>query len=80
MLSPGFMTRRDSLTESAALAIRLLLGVIPMLVVAGLIEGFVSPSDIPVTMKFALGASALILLGGYLFMVRGATTDSVPSR
>jgi len=69
MLSPGFLTRRESLTEAAALGIRLLLGVIPMLVVAGIIEGFVSPSDIPLTMKFALGATMLILLGGYLFLV-----------
>jgi uncharacterized membrane protein SpoIIM required for sporulation len=79
LLSPGFMTRRESLTEASALAIRLLLGVVPMLVVAGIIEGFVSPSEIPVTMKFALGASGIILLGGYLFLVRGTpTADSAP--
>jgi uncharacterized membrane protein SpoIIM required for sporulation len=77
LLSPGYLTRRESLTQSAALAIRLLLGVIPMLVIAGLIEGFISPSDIPVTMKFAIGASMLILLNGYLFLVRGQPREPV---
>jgi uncharacterized membrane protein SpoIIM required for sporulation len=69
LLAPGYLTRRESLTQSAAIAIKLLLGVIPMLVVAGVIEGFVSPSDIPATMKFAIGGSMLVLLGGYLFLV-----------
>ena len=57
LLAPGFLSRRDSLTAAAATAVRLLLGVIPLLIVAGLIEGFVSPTDIPETMKFAIGAS-----------------------
>ena len=79
LLAPGFLTRKDSLTRSAALAIRLLLGVLPMLVIAGLIEGFVSPTDIPAAMKFALGGSLLVLLAGYLFLAgRPATTDSAP--
>jgi uncharacterized membrane protein SpoIIM required for sporulation len=84
MLSPGFLTRRESLTQSAALAIRLLLGVIPMLVIAGLIEGFVSPTAIPPAMKFAIGASMLVLLGAYLFssarLKTRPTEDSAPSR
>ena len=48
LLAPGFLSRRDSLTEAAAIAVRLVLGVIPLLIVAGIIEGFVSPTDIPV--------------------------------
>ena len=83
LLAPGFLSRRDSLVQSAALAVRLLLGVIPLLIVAGLIEGFVSPTAIPVPLKFLLGGSLLILLAGYVGLVPGrtprATTDSVPS-
>jgi len=74
LLAPGYLTRRESLTQSAAAAIKLLLGVIPMLVVAGLIEGFVSPSEIPATMKFAIGGSMLVLLAAYL----RSTAGSVP--
>src|SRR6185503_6368708 len=44
LLFPGMLPRRDSIAESGGLAIRLFLGVVPMLVVAGLIEGFVSPT------------------------------------
>jgi uncharacterized membrane protein SpoIIM required for sporulation len=77
LLSPGYLTRRESLTQSAATAIKLLLGVIPMLIVAGVIEGFVSPADIPATVKFAIGASMLVLLGGYLFLLPGPTTGEI---
>ena len=79
LLAPGFLSRRDSLVASAAVAVRLLLGVIPLLIVAGLIEGFVSPTAIPVALKFLLGGSLLVLLAGYVFLVPGrATTDSAP--
>ena len=79
LLVPGFLSRRDSLTDAAAIAVRLVLGVIPMLIVAGLIEGFISPTDVPVAMKFALGASAFVLLAGYTLLVRPAPTeDSAP--
>jgi uncharacterized membrane protein SpoIIM required for sporulation len=79
LLAPGDRTRSDALAESGALAVRLFLGVIPMLVVAGLIEGFISPSDAPPGTKFAIGAAGLVLLAGYVTLVRGtATEDSVP--
>ena len=79
LLAPGFLSRRDSLTAAAATAVRLLLGVIPLLIVAGLIEGFVSPTDIPETMKFAIGASLFVLLAGYVSLLPGrTTTGSVP--
>jgi uncharacterized membrane protein SpoIIM required for sporulation len=66
LLAPGLLSRRESLVESAAQAVRLVLGVIPLLVVAGLIEGFISPSDAPVATKFAIGAAGLIVLAGYV--------------
>jgi uncharacterized membrane protein SpoIIM required for sporulation len=79
LLAPGFLSRRDSLTEAAAVAVRLVLGVIPLLIVAGIIEGFISPTDIPVRMKFAFGASMFILLAAYVSLVKPAPTeDSVP--
>src|SRR4029079_10313976 len=66
LLAPGYLTRRESLTRAAALAIKLLLGAVPLLVVAGIIEGFISPSDLPVAAKFAIGASMFVLLAGYV--------------
>ena len=79
LLAPGLLPRREALAESAALAVRLLLGVIPLLMIAGLIEGFVSPSDAPVSTKFVIAGSGFILLLGYVFLVRRSITpDSVP--
>lgn len=76
VLAPGFLTRRASLVQAASLAVRLVLGVIPLLIVAGTIEGFVSPGDLPPTLKFALGASLFVLLAGYVTLPRSATADS----
>jgi uncharacterized membrane protein SpoIIM required for sporulation len=70
VLAPGLLSRREALAESGALSIRLLLGVVPLLVVAGLIEGFVSPTALPPGVKFVIGASLFILLTLYVTAVR----------
>jgi uncharacterized protein (DUF983 family) len=43
-------------------AARLVAGVIPMLVVAGCLEGFFSPSQAPVWLKFTVGGMLFTLL------------------
>jgi uncharacterized membrane protein SpoIIM required for sporulation len=83
LLFPGLLSRRDSLERSGGRAIRLLLGTIPMLIIAGLIEGFFSPSSAPVAMKFGLAAALFAALLTYLFLtgrsvVKQPTADSVP--
>ena len=70
IVAPAVLSRRDALAESGAAAIRLLLGVFPLLVVAGLIEGFVSPTPIDPAVKFVIGGSLFALLGLYFFAVR----------
>src|SRR5271163_2556520 len=47
LLFPGLLPRRASLVLEGGRAVRLVLGIIPMLIVAGTIEGFVSPSNLP---------------------------------
>ena len=44
MLFPGLLSRQDSLAKAGGEAVRLLMGTVPILIVAGLIEGFISPS------------------------------------
>jgi uncharacterized membrane protein SpoIIM required for sporulation len=68
LLFPGLLSRRDSLERAGGRATRLLLGTIPMLVVAGVIEGFFSPSGAPVAAKFGLGAVLFAALMSYLFL------------
>ena len=45
---------------------RLVLGMIPMLLIAGFVEGFVSPTDVPPAIKFLLAAGLGTLLTLYL--------------
>ena len=66
MLFPGLLPRRESLARAGGRAARLVLGIVPMLVVAGIIEGFVSPSGIAKPLKFLLAAVLLAALATYL--------------
>lgn len=66
LLDPGTLPRREALADAGGRAIRLLLGVIPMLVLAGVIEGFVSPVLMPAAPKFVIGTAMLMLLVLYL--------------
>lgn len=70
VIAPGQLSRRDALAQAGALSIRLLLGVVPLLVVAGLIEGFVSPTALEPVLKFVIGASLFVLLILYVTAVR----------
>jgi uncharacterized membrane protein SpoIIM required for sporulation len=62
LLFPGRLSRRASLVFEGGRAVRLVLGIIPMLIVAGTIEGFVSPSNIPQRVKYTLAAGLFCLL------------------
>jgi uncharacterized membrane protein SpoIIM required for sporulation len=67
LLFPGNLPRRVSLVQAGARSVRLVLGTIPMLLVAGFIEGFVSPSNLPPATKFLLSAALGTLLVLYFF-------------
>jgi uncharacterized membrane protein SpoIIM required for sporulation len=68
LLRPGLLRRRDALTQAAQKAVRLLLGAVPWLVVAGIIEGFISPNDsIPWPVKWSIGIASGVLFYGYLW-------------
>ena len=66
MLFPGFLPRRESLALAGGRAARLVLGIVPMLIIAGIIEGFVSPSGIATPLKFLLAALLFSALTTYL--------------
>jgi uncharacterized membrane protein SpoIIM required for sporulation len=69
MLFPGLLPRRESLALAGGRAARLMIGIIPMLVVAGVIEGFVSPSGLATPLKFLLSAVLFTALTTYLVRV-----------
>jgi len=67
LMFPGVLSRRDSLATGGTDAVRLLVGVIPMLIVAGTIEAFFSPSATPAYLKFLAAIAIFTLLIAYLW-------------
>jgi uncharacterized membrane protein SpoIIM required for sporulation len=67
VLFPGIYRRRDSIARAGVDASRLVSGIIPLLVIAGTLEGFFSPSAVPVWLKFTVGGTLFVLLLSWLF-------------
>ncbi|MBD0269058.1 MAG: stage II sporulation protein M [Cyanobacteria bacterium Co-bin8] len=66
ILLPGQYRRRDALKVYGLQAAKLVYGIIPMLVIAGMIEGFFSPQLwIPNAVKYVVGTIIFVLLVQY---------------
>ncbi len=66
LLNPGPYTRRDALGLAARRAVTLVLGGIPLLIIAGTIEGFLSPSNASFGARVAVGLASGLILYIYL--------------
>jgi uncharacterized membrane protein SpoIIM required for sporulation len=66
LVLPGRLTRTASLRAAAREAALLVLGSVPFFVIAGLVEGFVTPSELAGSLKILLGAALLSLALAYL--------------
>ena len=69
LVSPGNRSRSDALVIATGRAFILVLGLAPLLVVAGTIEGNISPSDAPFAAKLFIGLTTGALLYSYLLLV-----------
>jgi uncharacterized membrane protein SpoIIM required for sporulation len=78
LLFPGVLPRRQAVARAGGDAVKLVLGCLPILIVAGTIEAFVSPTDLAASSKFGLAAALFVLLVVYLFSspAQPATADS----
>lgn len=70
LLFPGLLPRRQSLVIAGGKASKLVLGTVPMLFIAGIIEGFLSPSEVSPALKFVFAAVLFGALIVYLNMSR----------
>jgi uncharacterized membrane protein SpoIIM required for sporulation len=66
MIMPRDLTRADALRVRGMEAVRLMIGVAMLLVVAAIIEGFVSPAPIDPRIKYSIAAITGLALYGYL--------------
>jgi len=69
MINPGDLTRAQALKKNGMEAARLAIGCACLLVVAGIIEGFLSPSFLPAWIKFGTGILTGIAMYSYLLLV-----------
>jgi uncharacterized membrane protein SpoIIM required for sporulation len=68
LILPGDLSRADALKSRGLEGVRLMMGVVPLLVIAGIIEGFISPAPIHPAIKFTIAGSTGILLYSYLLL------------
>jgi uncharacterized membrane protein SpoIIM required for sporulation len=68
LIMPGDLSRADALKSRGMEGIRLMMGVIPLLVLAGIIEGFISPAEIDPQIKFGIAAITGVALYSYLLL------------
>ena len=81
IVAPGRVRRLDALVRNARRAATLVLGTAAMLVVAGTIEGFVSPQRLSAGVRLAIGGLTLVALVLYVMLAgRSRESESVPSR
>lgn len=66
LLAPGDLKRSDALVANGRKALVLVLGCAVMLVVAGIIEGFVSPALIDYRWKLAVSLTTAVVMTAYL--------------
>ncbi|MEJ7710511.1 MAG: stage II sporulation protein M [Pyrinomonadaceae bacterium] len=68
IIAPGDLSRSDALRARGTEAIRLIMGSALLLVIAGIIEGFISPAPMSPVYKFGVAALTGVALYTYLLL------------
>jgi uncharacterized membrane protein SpoIIM required for sporulation len=69
ILFPGMLPRRAALALAGLESVQLVSGTIPLLIIAGTLEAFLSPTHVPVALKFSVGA--ILFTGLILWLTEG---------
>lgn len=75
VLRPGRMERRTALVLAGRKALPLLVGAAVMTSIAAVIEGFWSPMDLPLVIKFTAGGMCWLLVAAFLLLSGRRQTD-----
>ena len=67
IINPGDLTRSQALKKKGVEAAKIVIGCACFLVVAGIIEGFLSPSDLPPIVKIGTGILTGLVMYSYLY-------------
>jgi uncharacterized membrane protein SpoIIM required for sporulation len=84
-VAPGNLPRSRSLAQAGRTAAVVALGLVPVLLVSGLIEAFVTPSGLPTWARIGIGLLAELALLGYVIVLgrrgvhAGMTGDLLPA-
>ena len=70
-MSPGARTRSQALAEEGRSLITVALGLVLVLFVSGLVEGFVTPSPLPVWLRIGIGFTVFALYWVYTLVLGG---------
>lgn len=74
-INPGDLTRGQALKKKGMDAAKIVIGCACLLVVAGIIEGFLSPSGLPAGVKVATGVLTGIVMYSYLILTGHEQSD-----
>jgi len=75
ILFPGNLRRRDSMAIAGSDAVQIVSGTIPLLIIAGILEAFLSPNHIAVGIKFGVGAVLFTGLCLWLYLGGRGTAE-----
>jgi len=76
MIMPGDLSRADALKTRGMEAVRLMIGVALLLVIAATIEGFISPAPIDPRLKYGIGGITGVALYSYLLFAGREVKES----
>jgi uncharacterized membrane protein SpoIIM required for sporulation len=80
IINPGDLTRSQALKKKGMDAAKIVIGCACLLVIAGLIEGFISPSTtLPPAVKFGTGIFSGLVMYAYIFLAGRSNLDAEPA-
>ena len=79
LIAPGDLKRGQAVKKKGIEAAKIVVGCACFLVVAGIIEGFLSPSSLPPLVKVSIGVGTGLIMYSYLLFTGREDPESVPN-